>query len=203
MASWPSVKILSRLLLALGLVMMPARAVAADRVALVLGNSTYAEATPLDNPVNDATDVSETLARLGFEVTLRLNASEDAMDKALLAFGEQSSGAEMALVFYAGHGLEMNGVNYLVPVDAQLKSAAAVPLETVALDSVMTATEGARTRIVIVDACRNNPFVRSMRGATRSNVRAGGLAVVRTGEGLLVAYAAAARGNGCRWYRPA
>ena len=98
----------------------------------------------------------------------------------------------MALVFYAGHGLEMSGENYLVPVDAALATASAVERETVALRSVLNATLGARTRIVILDACRNNPFVRSMRGARSRNVRSGGLAAVAQGEGLLVAYAAAA-----------
>ena len=86
----------------------------------------------------------------------------------------------------------MNGANYLVPVDARLASAAAVARETIALDSVLAATSRARTRIVILDACRNNPFARTMRDAQRANVRSGGLAAVSTGAGLLVAYAAAA-----------
>ena len=103
-----------------------------------------------------------------------------------------AQGRTLALVFYAGHGMEMNGANYLVPVDARLATAAAVARETIALDSVLAATFGARTRIVILDACRNNPFARTMRGAQRANVRSGGLAAVSTGAGLLVAYAAAA-----------
>ena len=192
LASRSSITPARGLVFALGFVVMAPVAAAADRVALVIGNSTYATVTRLDNPVNDATDVGAALERLGFQVRLRLDVTEDAMEQELLTFGEESSGAEMALVYYAGHGLEMNGVNYLVPVDAQLGSAAAVRFETVALSHVISATEGARTRMVVLDACRDNPFVRSMRGASRSNVRAGGLAPVTAGgRGLLVAYAAA------------
>ena len=165
---------------------------AGRRVALVVGNGAYTVASPLDNPPNDAADVTAALRRLDFDVVSRFDADEDAMDDALAEFEDRSAGADLALVFYAGHGLEMNGDNYLVPVDARLDTAAAVRRETIALDSVIDAAAGARTRIVILDACRNNPFARSMRGATRANVRPGGLAAVSTGEGLLVAYAAAA-----------
>ena len=162
------------------------------RVALVVGNSAYTRTSPLANPVNDAADMAAALEGLDFDVILEMDADEDAMDDALADFEERSAGAAVALVFYAGHGMEMNGANYLVPVDAELATASAVGRETIALDMVLDATSGARTRIVILDACRNNPFARSMRGARRANVRSGGLAAVSTGEGLLVAYAAAA-----------
>lgn len=175
-----------------GLIASAASAPAAGRVALVIGNGEYTRTSALSNPANDASDVAAALRRLDFDVVLRLDADEQAMDDALSAFEERSAGADVALVFYAGHGLEMNGANYLVPVDARLVTAGAVARETVSLNSVLDATLGARTRIVILDACRNNPFARSMRGATRANVRSGGLAAVSTGEGLLVAYAAAA-----------
>ena len=176
---------------------------AAGRVALVIGNSAYTGTSPLANPVNDASDMASALHGLGFAVVVSLDADEAAMDDALGEFEESSDGADVALVFYAGHGLEMNGSNYLVPVDARLATAGAVERETVSLSSVLDSTMGARTRIVILDACRNNPFARSMRGATRANVRSGGLAAVSTGEGLLVAYAAgagevAADGEGSR-----
>ena len=165
---------------------------AADRVALVIGNSAYEHAGELPNPVNDATAMRDALTRLGFGVVFRRDADEDAMEDALEAFEEMSAGADLALVFYAGHGMEMDGANYLVPVDARLSSAAAVGRETVALDDVLNAVAEATTRIVILDACRNNPFARSMRGAVRANVRSGGLAAVAAGAGSLVAYAAAA-----------
>ena len=168
----------------------PAGAQAAGRVALVVGNSAY-ETSPLRNPVNDAEAVGAALARMGFDVTVLRNADEDAMDDALGEFEKTSAGADVALLFYAGHGMEMNGANYLIPVDARLESASAVRRETIPLDSVLASMANARTRIAILDACRNNPFARSMRGAARANVRSGGLAAVASGEGLLVAYAAA------------
>ena len=171
---------------------MPAVAQAAGRVALVVGNGAYEQTSPLANPVNDAEAVGAALERIGFDVTVLRNADEDAMDDALGELAEASTGADVSLLFYAGHGMEMNGANYLIPVDARLASASAVPLETIPLDSVLGAMANARTRIVILDACRNNPFERSMRGAIRANVRSGGLAAVTSGEGLLVAYAAAA-----------
>ena len=162
------------------------------RVALVIGNSVYAHTGELENPVNDATAMRDALTRLDFDVVFRRDADEDAMEDALGVFEEMSAGAELALVFYAGHGMEMNGNNYLVPVDARLSSSAAVGRETVSLDDVLNAVADATTRIVILDACRNNPFTRSMRGAVRANVRSGGLAAVSAGAGSLVAYAAAA-----------
>ena len=170
----------------------PLPAFAAGRVALVMGNGAYTQTSPLANPVNDARAVGEALKRIGFDVKVLENLDEDAMDDALGEFEEKSVGADVALLFYAGHGMEMNGANYLIPVDARLASASAVSRETVALDSVLAAMANAGTRIVILDACRNNPFVRSMRGARRANVRSGGLAAVASGEGLLVAYAAGA-----------
>ena len=165
---------------------------AAGRVALVIGNSEYEHSTRLRNPGNDAAAIRDALTRLGFEVVFRLDADEDVMDDALAEFERRSERADVALVFYAGHGMEMGGVNYLVPVDARLASSAAVTRETIPLGDVLNAAAGASTRIVILDACRNNPFVRSMRGATRNNVREeGGLAAVAAGAGSLVAYAAA------------
>ena len=169
----------------------PFPAFAAGRVALVMGNGAYTQTDPLANPVNDARAVGAALRRIGFDVTVLENLDRDKMGVELGKFGEASVGADMALLFYAGHGMEMNGENFLIPVDARLASAPTVPLETIPLDLVLGVMAGARTRIVILDACRNNPFVRSMRGARRANVRSGGLAAVASGEGLLVAYAAA------------
>ena len=178
--------------LAFSVLAVPSAGLADSRVALVIGNSAYTGTSPLTNPVNDATDMAAALRELQFDVILERDADEDAMDDALADFEERSAGSDLALVFYAGHGMEMNGTNYLVPVDARLATAAAVERETIALDSVLAAAAGARTRIVILDACRNNPFARAMRGVVRANVRSGGLAAVSTGAGLLVAYAAAA-----------
>ena len=188
----PGAALAALLLVFVGWAAVTGDAAAAGRVALVVGNGEYEHVSRLDNPVNDAVAMRDALNRLGFDVVFRRDADEDAMGDALDEFERRSAGADVALVFYAGHGLEMNGVNYLVPVDARLASAAAVNRETILLDDVLTAAAAATTRVVILDACRDNPWVRSMRGATRGNVSAGGLAAVATGAGSLVAYAAAA-----------
>ena len=184
------------LLLILGLVAAPSVATADGRVALVVGNSAYAAIGELPNPGNDAADVGAALGRLGFAVTTVRDADRAGFNEALRAFTRESVGADVALVFYAGHGLEMDGVNYLVPVDAQLERDTDVRYETVALDDVLAAVEGAALRVVILDACRNNPLARSMTrtSATRSVSRGsfGELDEGLLGNETLVAYAAAA-----------
>ena len=169
---------------------------AAGRVALVLGNSTYAHIGRLPNPGNDAADMAAALRRLGFEVTTTLDADRGELNDALRAFTRQSAGADVSLVFYAGHGIEMDGVNYLVPVDARLERDVDVRFEAVALDDVLVSTTGASLRLVVLDACRNNPLARSMQrtGASRSVSRGsfGDLDESLLGNETLVAYAAAA-----------
>ena len=169
---------------------------AAGRVALVVGNSTYSAIGPLPNPGNDAADMSAALRRLGFDVTTVLHADRGALTEALRTFTRASAGADVSLVFYAGHGLEVDGVNYLVPVDARLERDTDVRFETVELDYVLAATSGAALRVVILDACRNNPLARSMQrtGASRSVSRGsfGNLDESLLGDETLVAYAAAA-----------
>ena len=132
--------------LAFSVLAVPSAGLADSRVALVIGNSAYTGTSPLTNPVNDATDMAAALRELQCDVILERDADEDAMDDALADFEERSAGADLALVFYAGHGMEMNGTNYLVPVDARLATAAAVERETITLDSVLAATSAARTR---------------------------------------------------------
>lgn len=166
------------------------------RLALVIGNSAYTAVSPLPNPQNDAADVGAALGRLGFDVTTLLDGDRAGMDEALGAFARRSVGAAAALIFYAGHGMEVDGVNYLVPVDARLESDTDVEYETVDLDRVLRATEGAGLRMVILDACRDNPLARSMRRvrATRSISR-GSFADLDEQlllDETLVAYAAAA-----------
>ena len=185
-----------RLVLAVGLALAPAVAFAADRVALVVGNSAYAAIGALPNPGNDATDVAAALRRLGFDVTPVLDADRVSMSEALRVFTRKSAGADVSLVFYARHGLEMDGVKYLVPVDAQLERDTDLRFEAVELDDVLAATIGAGLRIVILDACRNNPLARSMQrtGASRNVSRGsfGELDENLLGDETLVAYAAAA-----------
>ena len=165
-----------------------------DRVALVMGNSTYAHIGRLPNPDNDARDLSAALRRLGFEVTTELDADRVELTEALRAFTRQSAGADVSLVFYAGHGIEMDGVNYVVPVDARLERDVDVRFETVTVDDLLVSTSGASLRLVILDACRNNPLARSMqRTAAFRRVSSGSFADLNEdllGDETLVAYAA-------------
>ena len=174
----------------------PAVVFADGRVALVVGNGTYAHIGRLPNPDNDAADMSAALQRLGFEVTTEFDADRVELTAALRAFTRRSAGADVSLVFYAGHGIEMDGVNYLVPVDARLERDVDVRFETVTVDDLLVSTSGASLRLVILDACRNNPLARSMQrtAATRS-VSGGSFADLNEdllGDETLVAYAAAA-----------
>ena len=173
-------------------VLLPAdNASAASRVALVIGNAQYAHAPKLNNPRNDARDVGAALGRMGFTVTRVENADRPAMWRALQEFSGAAAASDTAVVFYAGHGIEVDQRNFLVPVDARLASDWDVEREAVPLDLLMRAVERAkRLRVVILDACRDNPFSESMQraGATRSIGR--GLAPVEPSGGTLVAYAA-------------
>ncbi len=173
------------------LALTAAPGLAQQRVALVIGNATYAHAPRLANPLNDAADISAALARLGFAVTKLENANQGELRQGLLAFTRAASAAEVAVVFYAGHGIEVDQRNFLVPVDAKLSSDQDVEFETVPLELVMRSVARASgLRLVILDACRDNPFAVSMQraGATRSVGR--GLARVEPAGETLVAYAA-------------
>ena len=164
---------------------------ASQRVALVIGNAAYEHAPGLANPLNDAGDLGAALGRLGFKVTRLDNAGYDKMRRGLRAFTRAASTAEVALVFYAGHGIEVDKRNFLIPVDARLQSDREVEFETVSLDLVSRAVEGASgLGLVILDACRDNPFAAAMKrsGAKRSIGR--GLARVEPSGETLVAYAA-------------
>ena len=173
-----------------------ASAALARHVALVVGNSTYAHIGRLPNPENDAVDMAVALRRIGFEVTTELDVDRGELTEALRAFTRRSAGADVSLVFYAGHGLEMAGTNYLVPVDARLERDVDVRYETVTLDDLLVSTVGARLRLVILDACRNNPLARSMQRTVASRNVSGGsfgqLDEDLLGDETLVAYAAAA-----------
>ena len=164
---------------------------AAQRVALLIGNASYAHAPPLANPANDVADIGAALGRLGFSVKKIENAGYAELRRGLLEFQQAASASEMAVVFYAGHGIEVDQRNFLVPVDARLASDRDVEYEAVPLELVQRAVErSSGLRLVILDACRENPFAAKMQraGATRSIGR--GLARVEpTGE-TLVAYAA-------------
>ena len=174
--------------LAIGLA-LPASA--ASRVALVIGNSAYAHVPVIPNPLNDAADIGSALGRLGFSVTRLENADYSALRRGLQEFQRAASAAEIAVVFYAGHGIEVDKQNFLVPVDARLASDRDVEFEAVSLDLVIRTVEHAgKLRLVILDACRDNPFAARMErgGATRSIGR--GLSRVEPSGEMLVAYAA-------------
>lgn len=163
---------------------------AGRRVALVIGNAAYVNVSALTNPGNDAAAIAETLRTIGFdEVREVLDLDQTAFRRALREFTGVASGAETAVIYYAGHGVEVAGRNYLVPVDATLAQATDTEFEAVPLDSLRTAVSGASDlRLVILDACRNNPFVLASVDGTRSVGR--GLARVEPGANEIIAYAA-------------
>ena len=167
------------------------QSVAAKRVALVIGNAAYEHASRLANPLNDAADIGAALGRLGFAVTRLDNAGYDAMRRGLKAFTRAAATSEIAVVFYAGHGIEVDGRNFLIPVDARLASDQDVEYEAVPLDLVSRSVDRAsELRLIVLDACRDNPFAKQMTrsGATRSIGR--GLARIEPAGETLVAYAA-------------
>src|SRR3981081_3791116 len=148
---------------ALLLVCQPASA--EKRVALVLGNSNYKNAAVLPNPVNDAAAVAATLKGAGFDIVdSRLDLSAADMRRALRDFADQARDSDLAVVYYAGHGIEIDGTNYLIPTDATLQRDTDIYDEAFSLDRVLLTIEPARQlRLVIVDACRNNPFAETMK----------------------------------------
>jgi len=165
------------------------------RVALVIGNSTYSNAPVLANPARDAEDVAGALQRLGFQsVVLETNLGREKMIDALRTFARQAQSADWALVYFAGHGMEVGGVNYLVPVDANIESDLDMPFAAVPLDQVLNATDRARKlRLVILDACRNNPFANKMTRTASVSSRGvvdRGFARIEPDAGTLVVYAA-------------
>ena len=156
------------------------------KLALVIGNAAYKEA-PLRNPTNDARAMASTLRQLGYAVLAHENATKREMEKAIVEFGHRLASGGVGFFFYAGHGLQVRGRNYLVPVDADIDSEASTRIAAVDLDLVLEQMAEARNRVnvVVLDACRNNPFERRLRGASR------GLAAVDAARGTLIAYATA------------
>jgi formylglycine-generating enzyme required for sulfatase activity len=162
---------------------------AETRIALVIGNSEYSSG-PLPNPANDAKMIGETLSSLGFEVIARRNADQNTMKRAIQEFGarlEKGGPSAVGLFYYAGHGVQLNGRNYLIPTTAQIEREGDVEIEAVSADWVIEQMRYARNRlnIVILDACRNNPFTRSMRSVDH------GLASMDAPAGILIAYSTA------------
>jgi uncharacterized caspase-like protein len=157
------------------------------RVALVIGNAAYKSVTPLQNPVNDSKAVAEQLRKLGFEVIEKQNLGREGFAGVVREFGDKLRGASVGLFYFAGHGLQVKGRNYLVPVDADIAREDEVPYRSFDVNEVLDKMDSARTAVnlVVLDACRNNPFARSFKPAQT------GLAQMDAPTGTLIAFATA------------
>ena len=165
------------------------------RVALVIGNSAYQRVAKLPNPVNDARAVAALLRGVGFDVVeSRFDLDAASLRRAMGDFTDIANDADVAVVYYAGHGIEVDGNNYLIPVDAVLARDVDVEDETVSVDRVMKALDPAkRLRLVILDACRDNPFTRSIKRSVNTRSIGRGLAKVEVlTSDTLIAFAAKA-----------
>ncbi len=163
------------------------------RVAFVVGNGAYKNVAPLPNPAFDAKSMAKVLRNVGFDVVEGTNLTRDKMTERLLEFGKKAEGADVALFFYAGHGIALNGTNYLLPVDADIKSEMDVKLgNAVNVDVTLEQTMAdAKVKLVFLDACRDNPFASKIKSnsPTRSLSVQQGLAEMKSGEGTLIAFA--------------
>ena len=183
--NWRSVCVALLCLLAL---IQPANSAPADpgrRVALVIGNAAYAD-SPLTNPGNDARDMAQALTRIGFNVTMLTDRNRAQMTQAIRNFGLAAAGAETALFYFAGHGVQVRGKNYLIPTGQRFADEGEVEADAVDVNTVLGRMEQARASVsvVILDACRNNPLARDGRNVAR------GLARMEAPSGALVAFAA-------------
>jgi hypothetical protein len=177
----------------LSLVAGEAGAQAQKSVALVIGNSAYERAPALANPISDATAVATMLRNTGFVVVDMHNVGSRDMLRALRNFAEIARGADIAVVSFAGHGMEVQGTNFLIPTDARLESDADIEEEAVSLLRIEKAlAEATRLRLIILDACRDNPFEKTMKRTLATRALSRGLAEVKPGSDTLIAFAAKA-----------
>src|SRR3954453_9268581 len=183
------------LILSLVVMALTANSAQAERrVAFVVGNGTYKNVAQLPNPPIDAKAIASALRNVGFEVVEGTNLTRDKMTERLLDFGKKAQNADVAVFFYAGHGIAISGTNYLLPVDADIKSEMDVKLGAainidLTLDQTMSDAKG---QLVLLDACRDNPFaakIKSNTPSTRSVSVQTGLAEMKSGEGTLIAFA--------------
>jgi hypothetical protein len=179
--------VLGLAVLAATLMSYPLHAAAEKRVALVIGNNAYDELGRLNNPVNDAKLMARSLRQLGFDVVEHTDADQNAMKRAIQDFGrriERAGRETISLFYYAGHGVEVNGINYLLPIKARVQRVGDVEIEAVDAGVVLRQMEeaGSRVNIVILDACRNNPLPRGLRSGAQ------GLATMDAPPGSLIAY---------------
>jgi hypothetical protein len=152
--------------------------------ALVIGNSAYAGSSRLPNPVNDSKAISNKLRSLGFQVTEVTDSTRDQMVKGLADFSNTAANSDLTVLFYAGHGVQIAGTNYMIPVDMNLNDVSQATLKAVSLNSVVEQYLPGKTKLVFLDACRDNPLMASVgRGVSK------GLAPINVSEGTLIAYA--------------
>ena len=191
----PAVLQLLRLLAAVSCLLVAGVTAAAPgkaQVALVVGIGAYQNAPPLPNPPNDARALAESLKKLGFQVELAVDPDKARLEQAIKRFGDQLQGAKVGLFFYAGHGLQVNGRNFLVPADAKIDNERSLPFAAVDADLVLTQMETSTpVSLIFLDACRDNPFSRSLARSmgTRSSAVGRGLAQIAAGEGSLIVFA--------------
>ena len=163
-----------------------------SRVALVMGNSAYVAAGALANPANDARAVAKALRDIGFDVSEGVNLDNRSQQRLVQDFLRKSASSKIALLYYAGHGMQVDGKNYLVPVDARLQAATDLPFETLELDKIIAGLDDeSRTNIIILDACRDNPLAKAPGVKARSVAGSGLAAVSSVGSGTLIAFATA------------
>jgi hypothetical protein len=196
MTRWAGVRASLWLAVVITSVTLSVAAQAQDRVALVIGNSKYVNVNVLANAANDARVMSRALRDVGFAVTDGFDLSRDGMERQIREFLRKSETARVRLFYYAGHGLQVDGRNYLVPVNTKLESASDLSFETIGLDTILESLDStSRTNIIILDACRNNPFAQtfaSRYGAGRSVTVQPGLAgYSNLGAGMLIAFSTA------------
>lgn len=175
--------------IALGIALPTCAQTYQKRLALVVGNSSYQNGGTLKNPVNDARAMAGALQAMGFEVMRHENVTQVQMKQAINAFGQKLRDYEVGLFYYAGHGIQHAGTNYMIPVEADLQAAEQIEFDCVAADRIMAYMDAAATKvnIIIMDACRNNPFERSWNRSANGN----GLAMMNAPTGSLIAYATA------------
>lgn len=195
MRHWFRSRTLGLLALQVAMALLAGGAIAQERIALVIGNGKYASANMLPNAPNDARTISRSLRALGFAVADGQDMDRASMERLIRDFLRSAANARVALLYYAGHGLQVDGRNYLIPVDAKLESAADLNFETVELDNILeNLNDTARANIIILDACRNNPFTRALaaRSGTRAVTIQPGLAgYSNVGTGTLIAFSTA------------
>ena len=179
--------------LAVALFFMTATAVAGKRFALVIGNSSYTSAGVLPNARNDADLIAASLQAVGFETELLKDLGEEAFGAAIDRLEKRAASLDVVAFYFAGHGIQKGGQNFLIPIDARLESEAAIERQTIALQTVMDILERVPISLLFLDACRNNPFAEQLAASARSQGRSAlvsrGLAVVRPMGDMLVTFA--------------